>query len=175
MLKKTITFEDLDGNLVTDDFYFHLSKAEIAEMELTKTGGLETYIRGIVAAEDRAEIVKFFKQIISMSVGARGADGRQFIKNDEVRDAFEQTDAYSVLFMELATDADAGAAFINGIVPRGMNPDSDKPAPPVIPTPRPDVVAGETVPTPKDLTDMTEEQLRARRAELQAQKAAEGS
>ena len=32
MLKKTITFEDLDGNLVTDDFYFHLSKAEIAEI-----------------------------------------------------------------------------------------------------------------------------------------------
>lgn len=168
MLKKTITFEDLDGNLVTDDFYFHLSKAEIAEMELTKTGGLETYIRGIVAAEDRAEIVKFFKQIISMSVGARGADGRQFIKNEEVRNAFEQTDAYSVLFMELATDETAGAAFIQGIVPKSLNEESDKPSMPVIPTPSSNVAQGEAA-------SMTEEQLRARLAELQEKKAAEGS
>ena len=32
---------------------------------------------------------------------------------------FSQTAAYSKLFMELATDADAGAKFVNGIMPAG--------------------------------------------------------
>ena len=40
MLKKTITYTDFDDNERTEDFYFHLSKAEIAEMELSENGGL---------------------------------------------------------------------------------------------------------------------------------------
>lgn len=118
MLKKTITYTDYDGNERTEDFYFNLTKAEVAEMEMSYTGGMEKMLRKIVAEKDSKRIVEIFKDLILRSYGEKSADGKRFIKNQELRDAFAQTEAYSVLFMELATDAEAAAAFVNGILPK---------------------------------------------------------
>lgn len=120
MLKKTITYEDYNGTTRTEDFYFNLSKAEIAEMEMSTTGGIENMINKIVAAQDGKKIIDLFKQLIIMSYGEKSDDGKRFIKTQEVQDAFTQSEAYSVLFMELATDADAATKFINGIVPKDL-------------------------------------------------------
>lgn len=117
MLKKTITYTDYDGNERTEDFYFNLTKAEVAEMEMSYTGGMEKMLRKIVAEKDSKRIVEIFKDLILRAYGEKSADGKRFIKNQELRDAFAQTEAYSVLFMELATDAEAAAAFVNGILP----------------------------------------------------------
>ena len=118
MLKKTITYTDYDGVQRTEDFYFNLSKAEIAEMELSTADGLDKTINRIVAEQDGARIIALFKDLVLKSYGKKSDDGRRFIKNQELRDDFAQTEAYSDLFMELATDADAAAAFVNGIVPK---------------------------------------------------------
>jgi len=117
MLKKTITYEDYNGVSRTEDFYFNLTAAEVTEMELSVDGGLVEQIDRIVKAKDHKQIVAAFKDIIMKAYGEKSPDGRRFIKNQELRDAFSQTEAYSQLFMELATDADAAAAFVNGIVP----------------------------------------------------------
>lgn len=117
MLKKTITFEDLDGNPITEDFYFNISKADLAEMEFSQKGGMQDHLNAIVKAEDGKEIMRIFKEIIAMAVGKRSEDGRRFIKTEDIRDEFLQTDAYSVLFMELVTDAGKGAEFITAIMP----------------------------------------------------------
>ena len=118
MLKKTITYTDYDGNERTEDFYFNLTKAEVAEMEMSYTGGMEKMLKKIVAEKDSKRIVEIFKDLILRSYGEKSADGKRFIKNQELRDAFAQTEAYSELFMELATDAEAAAAFVNGILPK---------------------------------------------------------
>lgn len=123
MLKKTITFEDLDGNKISEDFYFNLSKAEIAEMELSQKGGLIEYIQKIVKEEDGAKLVELFKGLIVNTVGKRSDDGRRFIKSQEIRDDFTQTNAYSELFMELVTNSDSAAEFVNGIVPASLEND----------------------------------------------------
>jgi hypothetical protein len=120
MLKKSITFKDLDGNDITEDFYFNLSKAEIAEMELSHKDGLSDYLQKIIADENGAEIIKAFKDIIAKAIGKRSEDGRRFIKNQEITEDFMQTDAYNILFMELVTDANAAAEWIAGIVPAEM-------------------------------------------------------
>ena len=120
MLKKTITYHDYNGVEYTQDFYFNLSKAEIMEMELRTTGGLAEMIQKIVAAQDAPSIIKVFKDLILKSYGEKSADGKRFIKSDEISTAFSQTEAYSELFMELATNAEAAAAFVNGIVPAEM-------------------------------------------------------
>ena len=120
MLKKTITYHDYNGVEYTQDFYFNLSKAEIMEMELGTTGGLAEMITKIVAAQDAPAIIKIFKDLILKSYGEKSADGKRFIKSDEISTAFTQTEAYSELFMELATDAEAAAAFVNGIIPADM-------------------------------------------------------
>ena len=127
MLKKTITYHDYNGVEYTQDFYFNLSKAEIMEMELGTTGGLAEMIQKIVAAQDAPSIIKVFKDLILKSFGEKSADGKRFIKSDEISTAFSQTEAYSELFMELATNAEAAAASVNGIVPAEMAKDAATP------------------------------------------------
>lgn len=117
MLKKTITYVDYNGTERKEDFYFNLSKAEIMEMEMGTTGGMVEMINKIVAAQDAPAIIDMFKKMILKAYGEKSADGKRFIKSKELSEAFSQTEAYSQLFMELATDADAASKFVNGIVP----------------------------------------------------------
>ena len=117
MLKKTITYVDYNGTERKEDFYFNLSKAEIMEMEMSTTGGMVEMISKIVAAQDAPAIIDMFKKMILKAYGEKSADGKRFIKSKELSEAFSQTEAYSQLFMELATDADAASKFVNGIVP----------------------------------------------------------
>lgn len=117
MLKKTITYTDYNGSERTEDFYFNLTKAEVVEMEMSTTGGLVEMIKKIVAAQDAPSIIAIFKKLILKAYGEKSPDGKRFIKSDEISNAFSQTEAYSQLFMELATDADKAAEFVNGITP----------------------------------------------------------
>lgn len=117
MLKKTITYTDYNGTERTEDFYFNLSEAEITEMEMSTTGGFADMIQRIVNAQDIPSIIKIFKDLLLKSYGEKSPDGKRFMKSEELSTAFSQTEAYSILFMELATDADAAASFVNGIVP----------------------------------------------------------
>ena len=117
MLKKQITYRDLNDVERTEDFYFNLSKSEIAEMELSTTGGLIKHINRIVEAQDGKEIMAFFKNFILKSYGEKSPDEKHFIKGEEVSRMFSFTGAYDVLFMELVTDPEKAAAFLNGIVP----------------------------------------------------------
>lgn len=117
MIQKTITYNDYNGVERTETFRFNLSKAEIMEMEMSTTGGLAEMVKRVVDAKDAPTIIKIFKDLILKSYGVKSDDGRRFIKSDKLREEFEQTEAFSILFMELATDAEAGAAFVNGIVP----------------------------------------------------------
>ena len=117
MLKKTIKYTDYNGVERTEDFHFNLSKAEIMEMQLTTVGGLDAYLKKIISAQDMPTLMRIFKDLVLKSYGVKSDDGRRFIKNDQLREEFEQTEAYSILYMELSTDADAAAAFVNGIIP----------------------------------------------------------
>lgn len=117
MLKKTITYTDYNGTERTEDFYFNLSKAEVMEMEMGIEGGMTEMINKIVAAKDAPAIIAIFKKLILKAYGEKSADGKRFIKSDEISTAFAQTEAYSDLYMELATNADKAAEFVNGIVP----------------------------------------------------------
>lgn len=115
MLEKTIKYTDYNGQEREETFYFNLTKAELTEMELSKEGGLAESIKKIVAAKDVPQIIKIFKDLILASYGEKSPDGRRFIKNKELTEAFAQTEAYSELFMELSTNADAASDFVNGI------------------------------------------------------------
>lgn len=118
MLKKTITYTDYDGVERTEDFFFNLSKAEIAEMELSNQGGMERLIQQITMTQDRKRLIELFKEMILKSYGEKSMDGRRFIKSKELSEAFSQTEAYSELFMQLATDSEMASTFINGIMPK---------------------------------------------------------
>lgn len=126
MLKKSITYTDYNGVERTENFYFNLSKAEIMEMEMSTTGGFAEMIQKVIDAKDAPSIIKIFKDLVLKAYGEKSADGKRFIKSEELSEEFAQTEAYSILFMELATDADAAAAFVNGIIPADMQAEAAK-------------------------------------------------
>lgn len=117
MLNKKITYTDFNGVERTETFSFNLTKAEIMEMEMSTTGGLSEMINKIIEAQDTPSLIKLFKDLVLKAYGEKSADGKRFVKSPELSEAFSQTEAYSELFMELATDADAAAKFVNGIIP----------------------------------------------------------
>lgn len=121
MLKKTVTYHDYNDVERTEDFYFNLSKAELLEMELGTSGGLAESIRKIIAAQDGPSIIRVFKDLVLKAYGEKSPDGKRFIKSKELSEAFSQTEAYSQIFMELATDDKKAAEFVNGIVPAGLS------------------------------------------------------
>lgn len=120
MLKKTITCKNFNGVETSEDYWFNLTESEILEMQLGTAGGLDESIKQIVAGMDLPNMVKFFKDFVLKSYGVKSPDGKRFIKNDELREAFAQTQAYNKLFMELAFDDVAAAEFINGVIPKDV-------------------------------------------------------
>lgn len=120
MLKKTIAYTDYDGVERKEDFYFNLTQAELMEMEMGTPGGMQKMLEQIVKAQDSKRIIDVFKDIILRSYGEKSLDGKRFVKSKELAEAFAQTEAYSELFMELATNDEAASAFINGIIPTAL-------------------------------------------------------
>lgn len=117
MIKRPISYTNFDGQPKTKEVYFHISLAEMVEMEASVPGGFRANLMKIIEAEDAEAIVNAVKQFILMAYGQKSQDGESFVKTEQGRIDFSQTAAYQSLFMELATDADKAGDFINGIFP----------------------------------------------------------
>ena len=120
MLKKTITCQNFNEVETTEDYWFNFTESEIIEMQLGTAGGLDESIKQIVAGMDLPSMVKFFKDFVLKAYGVKSPDGKRFIKSDELREAFSQTQAYNKLSMELAFDDKAAAEIINGVIPKDV-------------------------------------------------------
>lgn len=119
MLKKTIEYVDFNGEERTEDFWFHLSKAEILEWISSTDGSytLDKYLVHVAKTKKPKEVMDTFKDLIWRSYGEKSLDGRRFMKSDEIKQNFFETEAYSILFTELVSDASKASEFINGIIP----------------------------------------------------------
>lgn len=120
MLKREISYEDYNGNQVTEAFYFNITKPELIELELEAEGGLGAMIERIIETKNHNELIKQFKRLVLMAYGEKSEDGKRFVKSDKMREEFSQSAAYSALFMELATDDNAAAIFLKGVLPKDL-------------------------------------------------------
>ena len=120
MFSRTFTYTGYDGKPHTDTWWFNLSEAELYEMELSKIGGVNGMMNRLLREEKPGEIVKMFKEIILGAVGERSADGRKFLKNEEIRQDFYQSKAYSDLFVELVSSGEALSTFLRGAIPEDV-------------------------------------------------------
>ena len=111
-------YVDYNGNKRNETFYFNFTKAEIQDLEFRTPGGIQNYLTSIINTMDGQKIADFFKILIQKSYGIKDPEGRRFIKSQEIVDSFVQTEAYSDLYMQLATDDKAAAEFFNGIFPK---------------------------------------------------------
>lgn len=129
MLKRDITFEDFDGNTVTETFYFNISKTELIELEVEHGQSLQSWLQKVQKEKDAKALVHEFKRIVLLAYGEKSDNGREFRKSDELSKNFSYTNAYSELFLELATDDEAAAKFIKGILPKDLVEESDQDKP----------------------------------------------
>jgi hypothetical protein len=162
MLKKSITFDDLDGNPVTEDFYFNLTKAELAELDIETTGGMAGVLEKLSNTNNGPTIIRLFRDIIGRSVGMRSEDGRRLLKNQQIRDEFMSSEAYSALFMELIEAPDSGASFFVAIVPKDLQEQVQENAQPTTDVALPEVpawIAENREPTSSEMQSMTKEQM----------------
>jgi hypothetical protein len=120
MIKKTVTYKDLNGTERTESFYFHYYESEILEMELSVDGGFAERIQKIIDAKDQPTLIRVIKKFVLDAYGVKSDDGKQFIKNEEVRRKFEQCPAYSKIFMELVLNDKVASDFVNGVIPEEM-------------------------------------------------------
>jgi hypothetical protein len=121
MISITKTYKDFNGVERTETKWFNLSETEIMEMELGTAGGVAEMLKSIVDAKDQPTIIKFFKEFILKAYGEKSPDGTYFNKSEETAHKFSCTQFYNLLFMELATDADKAANFVNGVVPQNVD------------------------------------------------------
>ena len=117
MFKLPLTYLGFDGKEKTKDFYFNLTKGEIAEMHLTLPGGFDGFIKRLNDDPDPASIITVFKELILRSYGKKTADNK-FIKSTELSQEFAATDAYSVLFLKFIDNEDD---FINKFLEGTIN------------------------------------------------------
>lgn len=117
MLTKTITYTDFNDNERTEDFYFHLSEREVMNLHTKYDGGLDGAMEAMVQANDIHEILTVLQEIILLSYGVKSADGKSFIKSDEVKQQFEYSAAFSELYLELLSDEQNAVDFIKNLLP----------------------------------------------------------
>lgn len=119
MYAKTITYEDFNGEKVTETFYFNLSKPELVKLQLSFEGGLDKYIEEIAKTNDPKKIIPFFEKLIDISFGIKSDDGKKFLKNPAYTEEFKQTAAYDELYSQFILDGtgEEAIAFVKGIMP----------------------------------------------------------
>ena len=122
MFKKTVTYEDWNGVERTEDFYFNLTRVECAELEygLGPNQTMTEYITDLINAQDMGVVIATIKKILLLSYGVKSSDGKRFIKNDDVRTAFQENPAFDQIYMDFATNAEYAAEFIAGIMPKAV-------------------------------------------------------
>lgn len=130
MLKKTIKYTDFNDVEQSQDCYFNLTKSELMKMEMRTNGGFASKIKAAVDNNDNETMLNIFEELILNSYGVKSEDGSKFIKVDKdghrLADDFKQTAAYDALFAELASDADAAANFVNGVIPASLQQELNK-------------------------------------------------
>ena len=126
MITKEITYTDYNGQERTEKYQFNFTKAELTEMELSVNGGLSAMMERIKETDDRPELMRIFKELILKAYGVKSADGKRFVKSDELRTEFSQTEAYSELYMELVTNTKSAITFFNGLIPNDIKAAGDK-------------------------------------------------
>lgn len=177
MLKKTITYDNIDGESVTEDFYFNLTKAEIIEMQLSVPGegGLHDLMTQAVKDQNQSLIIKYLKMLVGASYGKRGGDdNKRFIKKEHWTEEFFSSEAYSELFMSFFSDPEIASDFVNNVMPAALVEEAKKlqktqeietlmdlPADEVLDTedPRPAWQRENRAPTRKELTAMSPEEM----------------
>lgn len=127
MFAKKVSYEDFDGNIKEEVFRFHLMKSEVMEWLLSPGDGatLDQRMVQIFEKNSTSELMEAFTDLIDRSYGEKTIDGR-FEKSPEILAKFKSKEAYSIIFMEIFSDADKTLEFLKGILPKDFSEGLDE-------------------------------------------------
>lgn len=126
MIKREVPYKDFNGIDRKETVYFNLSETELIDMQMSKTGGLDVILRTIIDTNDQVQLYNIFKDLVLKAYGEKSEDGRRFIKSDELRHEFSQTEVYNKLWYGLATNADEASKFVNDLIPEHLSAEINK-------------------------------------------------
>lgn len=119
MYKKTLTYEDFDGEEITEDFYFNLNKAEIIEhddlIEAIARYGKRAEKKDEFGSKDMKTMMSYIKELMFLSYGEKSEDGRRFVKSEEILTDFINSNAFPDIYMEILTDETVATEFVEGV------------------------------------------------------------
>ena len=141
MYKQTLTYEDFNGDTVTESHHFNLSKREIKDLFIETPNFVDDFLSAfdtkpvidkktnkpvidpetgevVVELVDRREAAKAIDYIVDLSYGVKTEDGKRFIKSKELLDTFKTTGFYDELMIQLIIDQELATNFFNGIFPK---------------------------------------------------------
>ena len=123
MIKVPITYTDFDDKVVTEEHYFHLSKSELLDMlGSNEDEDIVAKLERVGKSNDGALIMKTFKEIIGAAYGQRvDGSGSQFYKDPDLTRKFLGSLAFDQLLVDLVTNAVSASAFIEGLMPSGLD------------------------------------------------------
>ena len=179
MITKAITFRDLEGNKVTRNFHFHMSKDELIRLQVEDRRGLKAAMEAIQESQDAAGALDWIEKIILLAVGEKSEDGLSFEKSEAYRRYFKGTDAYSELIWGIFNSDDQGASFFGALIPQWVREELDEhaktlpeqqtpelaPTAPVLEEPAVQTVVDKPQVTEKQFGDYTRAELVAMSAE----------
>lgn len=134
MHKKTITYNDFDGNKRTEDAYFNLTKSEMIEFALDLPDGVSDTVDKDTLEKNpdmaasklsnmlgKKGVYNFIKDLVLKSYGVKKEDGRRFAKQDEngrpLYIEFAQTMAFEAVMEEFRNNDVAAAEFVKAVIP----------------------------------------------------------
>ena len=130
MIKKTITYEDFNGEKRTKDFYFHMNQVEFAKLNGEVPGGLEKRIQDIIANQDQDAMLRLVDLLVSRSYGERDDEDGGFTKIGKngrpLYEKFVNTSAYDNLIIELIQGEKNIVTFLSGIMPKEVQARMDE-------------------------------------------------
>ena len=120
MLRKNISYTDFNGNKTAEDVYFNLNKAELIDLEVMADKPMSQILEEIGKTPNARDVIGLFKLFIDRAYGIKTADGRHFIKNDDILSDFKSSEVYSELLWKIISDAKFAVEFIEGLVPADL-------------------------------------------------------
>lgn len=132
MIKKIANYEDFEGNQVTEELWFNLTQTELISMSMDMPEDISESIGNVENMDQEAASAKiveklgskgvfeFIKDLLIKSYGVRTPDGKGFKKNKEITENFACSLAFDAIFMELISDDQAAAKFVNGVIPTSV-------------------------------------------------------
>lgn len=124
MLRKDITYTDINDIDRTEPFYFHFTELELGEVEL-EMGGIEETMERLTETQDIKTAYKIFKDLVLAGYGKKSADGKGFDKVDPdtgrpYSRELVASPALSALIIDLMNDVEDAGTFFRGMLPSKM-------------------------------------------------------